>query len=73
MDLPEAQEADWSKIPKREIIKLNQWFLAFKDYHYDFLLDPIRSTLASYAKSSNNKKTEKTKSLKEKVKGWLES
>jgi len=71
MDLPEAKEADWSKIPKAEILKLNQWFLAVKDYHYDFLLDSIRSTLKSYAKSRDNTKAKETKSLKEKIKEWF--
>jgi hypothetical protein len=50
IDLPEAQEADWSKIPKREILRLNQWFLAVKDYNYHWLLDLVRSTLKRYAK-----------------------
>lgn len=60
MDLPEAKEADWSKIPKAELFQLNQWFLAVKDYHYYFLLDFIRSTLKSYAKSNDNIKTKET-------------
>jgi hypothetical protein len=71
MDLPEAKEADWSKIPKNEILKLNQWFLAVKDYHYDFLLDSIRTTLASYTKSSDDVKAKETKSLKDKAKEWF--
>ena len=57
MDLPEAQEADWSKIPKAELFQINQWFLAVKNHHYYFLLDFIRSTLKSYAKSNDNIKT----------------
>jgi len=70
MDLPEAKEADWSKIPKAEIFQLNQWFLAVKNYNYYFLLDFVRSTLKSYAKSDDS---EKTKALKEKNNEWLAS
>jgi hypothetical protein len=53
MDLPEAKEADWSRIPKAEILKLNQWFQAGKDYNYDWLLDLVRSTLKNYTKHSS--------------------
>jgi len=67
MDLPEAQEVDWTKIPKEEILQLNQWFLAVKNYNYYFPLDLIRSTLASYAKIIDTVKTKETKSLKEKA------
>jgi hypothetical protein len=57
MDLPEAKEADWSKIPKGEILKLNQWFLAVKDYNYYWLLDLVRSMLKRYAKSVDSTET----------------
>ena len=57
MDLPEAQEADWSKIPKGELLKLNQWFLAVKDYNYYWLLDLVRSMLKRYAKSVDSTET----------------
>jgi hypothetical protein len=53
MDLPEAKEADWSRIPKAEILKLNQWFQAGKDYNYEWLLDLVRSTLKNYTKHSS--------------------
>ena len=42
---------------KAEIFKLNQWFQAVKDYNYYWLLDLVRSTLKSYAKSTDSKKT----------------
>ena len=72
MDLPEAKEADWSKIPKNEILQLNQWFMAATRHEgYDFLLNIVRSTLASYAKSGEHMKPKETKSLKEKAKEWL--
>jgi hypothetical protein len=59
MDLPEAKETDWSKIPKNEILQLNQWFMAATRYEgYDFLLNIVRSTLASYAKSGERKNVE---------------
>jgi hypothetical protein len=45
MDLPEAKEADWSKIPQAEILKLNRWFQTIKDYNYHWLLEVVRSTL----------------------------
>ena len=59
-DLPEAKEADWSRIPKNEIQRLNRIFIAsgFRDAHW--LLDDVRTTLASYAKSSNNIKLKKS-------------
>ncbi|MCJ7633654.1 hypothetical protein MUP77_14850 [Candidatus Bathyarchaeota archaeon] len=69
MDLPEAKKADWTRIPREEIDYINRLWGAFQlGKGYEFLLDPIRSTLASYAKS--NTPTE-TKSLKEKATGWL--
>ena len=56
MDFPEAKEADWSKIPKGEILKLNQWFLASTRHQgYEFLLDLVRSFLKSYAKSNHHR------------------
>ncbi|MCW4038522.1 MAG: hypothetical protein NWF13_07295 [Candidatus Bathyarchaeota archaeon] len=70
MDLPEAQEADWTKIPKREIHRLNQQFQLAKDLNLNFLLDIVRTTLKSYEKSTDS---EKTKSLLEKIKEWLSS
>jgi hypothetical protein len=74
MDLPEAKEADWSKIPKNEILQLTKLFMAATRHEgYDFLLNIVRSTLASYAKSGENVKPKETKSLKEKIKDWLAS
>jgi len=69
MDLPEAKEADWSKIPEREVLRLNQMFLMVKDFHYYWLLDFVRTKLARYAKSSNIETN--TKSLSEKTKKLL--
>ena len=68
MDLPEAKEANWNRIPKAEILKLNQRFLAAKNHNYHWLLDLVRSTLKSYAKSGDYAES---KSLKEKTKEWL--
>jgi hypothetical protein len=69
MDLPEAKEADWSKIPKNEIRRLNQYFILAKEWKdMSWLMNELRSTLASYAKSSDIVKTKETKSLKEMVK-----
>jgi hypothetical protein len=69
MDLPESKEADWSRIPKSEIAYINRLWGAFQfTDNCGFLLDPIRSTLASYAKSNDTVKTKETKSLKEKTK-----
>lgn len=74
MDLPEAKEADWSKIPKNEILQLNKWFMAATRHEgYDFLLNIVRSTLASYAKSGKNIKPKKTKSLKETIIAWIQN
>jgi len=74
MDLPEAKEADWSKIPKGEIFQLTKWFMVATRYEgYDFLLNIVRSTLASYAKSGEKVTPKETKSLKEKIKEWLNS
>lgn len=73
MDLPEAKEANWNKIPKEMIIKLNQWFQASKDFNAPWFLDFARSFLASYAKNSENIKTKENKSLKEKIKEWFSS
>jgi hypothetical protein len=70
MDLPEAKEADWSKISKREIRRLNQQFQGAMLFNLDILLDIVRTTLKSYKKSDNSKKT---KSLIEKIKEWLSS
>ena len=47
MDLPEAKEADWSKIPKNEARRLYQMFLASSFPHTHWLLDDVRTTLAS--------------------------
>ena len=52
MDLPEAKEADWNRIPKAEILRMNQYFRAAVDFGYDWLLDLVRSTLKSYTKHS---------------------
>jgi len=68
MDLPEAKEADWTKIPKAEILRLNQLFQLATTTGYDWLLDIVRSTLKSYEKSIDSKEP---KSLREKAKRWL--
>lgn len=68
MDLPEAQEANWNRIPKREIRRLNQQFQVAILFNLDMLLDMVRTTLKSYEKSIDS---EKRKSLIEKVKEWF--
>ena len=68
MDLPEAQEADWNRIPKREIRRLNQQFQFALLFNLDMLLDMVRTTLKSYEKSIDS---EKSKSFIEKIKKWL--
>jgi hypothetical protein len=70
MDLPEAQEADWSKIPKREIRRLNQQFQIALLFNLDMLLDMVQTTLKSYEKSMDS---ETSKSLIKKIKEWLSS
>lgn len=70
MDLSEAQKADWNRIPKREILRLNQQFQIAKEFNLGFLLDLVRSTLKRYEKSDV---TKKTKSFIEKVKERLAS
>ena len=68
MDLPEAKEADWSRIPKEEILLINKLWSAFSRHGFDWPLDIVRSKLASYAKNDDNIKS---KSLKEKSKEWF--
>ena len=64
MDFPEAKEADWSKIPKSEILQLNKYFMAATRHEgYEYLLNLVRSTLASYAKGSENIKTKEKSGL----------
>jgi hypothetical protein len=75
MDLPEAKEADWSRIPKSEVRRLYKMFLLSTNRYTHFVLDDVRTTLASYAKSDehieNHVETKETKSLKGKAKKWL--
>ena len=70
MDLPEAKEADWSRIPNREIHRLNQQFHAAMLLNLDMLFDMVRTTLKSYEKRDDS---EKSKSLIDKIKAWLSS
>jgi len=69
MDLPEAKEADWSKIPEKEILRITQTFLMAKELEYYWLLDLVRTRLAKYAKSSNTEGN--NKSLRRKTKELL--
>lgn len=77
MDLPEAQEADWSKIPNDKFRDLNQLFAFYRmcleefGVKMDVYLDAIRSTLARYPKTFDGADRKENKSLWRRLVGSL--